>query len=107
MRQTSVVVPPMSKARARVRPRARDVCAAAATPPAGPDMAMLSGRSLAASTDIMPPAEWRRWSGLPDARWTRSSRYRAARGMTEALSAVVHPRSYSRNSALISLEIET
>ena len=59
-------------------PSARAVWAAAATPAAGPDMAMASGRAFAASTDIMPPAECRRCSERPawpaSRRATRSSR---------------------------------
>ena len=97
----------MSKASARPIPSVRAVCAAAATPAAGPDMAIVSGRALAASTDIMPPPECRRCRARPaGSRARRSSRYAVASGMTDALSTVVHARSYSRNSALISLETE-
>ena len=53
----------MSKASARGRSSARARWAAAATPAAGPDIAIVSGRARAASTDIMPPAEWSRCSG--------------------------------------------
>src|SRR5206468_3290341 len=49
------------------RPRRRARCAAAATPAAGPDAAIASGRARAACGDIMPPAEWSRWSTAPGA----------------------------------------
>ncbi len=57
MRQTSVVVPPMSKVSTRGRARSRAMRAEAETPAAGPDMAMTSGRRFTAGTGTMAPAE--------------------------------------------------
>jgi hypothetical protein len=55
----------MSKATAFATPSRRATHAAAATPAAGPDIAIASGRAFAISADIIPPAECRRWSGTP------------------------------------------
>ena len=57
IRQTSVVVPPMSKLKTLSSPSEAATWAAAETPAAGPDSAMASGRRAAASGEAMPPAE--------------------------------------------------
>ena len=55
----------MSKAMAFRRPTAAARNRDAATPPAGPDTAMASGRRRATAADIMPPLDWSRWSVAP------------------------------------------
>jgi hypothetical protein len=101
----------MSKAIAFRSPTARARNRDAATPPAGPETAMASGRRRATAADIMPPLDWSRWSVAPTparaSEASRSARYRSAIGMTAAFRAVVDVRSYSRNSALISCDTET
>ena len=57
MRQTSVLVPPMSKVTASVNPAAAAWAAAATTPPAGPDSRRATGRSAASVAGTRPPAE--------------------------------------------------
>src|SRR5678815_4611990 len=77
----------MSKASARSIPSVRAVCAAAATPAAGPDMAIVSGRALAASTDIMPPPECKRCRARPAGSRERHDRrieHRGARALVLA-----------------------
>ncbi len=64
-RQTSVVVPPMSKVSARANPLSRASCTQADTPAAGPDIAMVIGRARAAASGTMAPAEWNTCSPGP------------------------------------------
>ena len=56
-RQTSVVVPPMSKLKTLSRPSVAATCWAAEIPAAGPESAIDKGRRAAASGEAMPPAE--------------------------------------------------
>ena len=81
---------------------------AAATPAAGPEAARPSGSSRNASGEAIPPAEWNRCSLESAGRAASSrSRWRAARGIRPALSAVVAVRSYSRASGLTRFESAT
>ena len=86
IRHTSVVVPPMSKVSTRPRPKLRATRTAAATPAAGPDIAMTIGRSRATAIGAMPPAEWNTCSPAPSgSRRSSSIRYSAAIGIAAAL----------------------
>ena len=62
MTETSVDVPPMSKARSLLRPVRRAIITVEVTPPAGPDNTVWTGRSEAASAPISPPSERTMWS---------------------------------------------
>ncbi len=55
--ETSVDVPPMSKASTRFRLVRRAIMAVLVTPPAGPDRTVWTGRRDAASALIRPPSE--------------------------------------------------
>ena len=57
IRQTSVVVPPMSKVSIRDVPSWRAMLTDAETPAAGPDIAITSGRRFTAEIGTMAPAE--------------------------------------------------
>ena len=54
---TSVEVPPMSKASSFGKPERRDSIMVLVTPPAGPDSTVWTGRSEAADALIRPPSE--------------------------------------------------
>ena len=54
---TSVDVPPMSKASTRFNPVRRAIMVVLVTPPAGPDRTVWTGRREAASALINPPSE--------------------------------------------------
>jgi len=56
-RDTSVEVPPMSKAMMRSKPLARALAAAPTTPPAGPDRTVRTGSRAAAAKEVIPPLD--------------------------------------------------
>ena len=112
IRHTSVVVPPMSKASARSSPSARaDVGGRRhARRRAGHAPWRAGAPGPRPPTSCRPPSAAGGAARPPGQRRARRSARRgsaSASGMTLALSTVVHVRSYSRNSALISLETDT
>ena len=54
---TSVEVPPMSKAMMFSNPLARAVAAAPTTPPAGPESTVRTGSRAAVASAVMPPED--------------------------------------------------
>ena len=64
MRQTSVLVPPMSQVMRLGRSSRRPRSAAAATPPAGPDSTVATGSRRARSAVATPPFEVMMNTGL-------------------------------------------
>ena len=56
IRQTSVLVPPMSKLRASGQPQATATADAARTPPAGPESSRAAGTSTTSAAGTSPPA---------------------------------------------------
>ena len=60
--ETSVELPPMSKARSLEKPERRDSIMVLVTPPAGPESTVYTGRSEAAAALISPPSERTMWS---------------------------------------------
>ena len=57
IRQTSVLVPPMSKVTQSGHPAETAAADAARTPPAGPDSRRATGRAAASARGTRPPAE--------------------------------------------------
>ena len=53
--ETSVEVPPMSKAMIFLKPLARAEAAAPTTPPAGPESTVRTGSRAAVESEVMPP----------------------------------------------------
>ena len=56
-RETSVEVPPMSKAMMRVKPLRRAETEAPTTPPAGPERTVRTGSRAAEASEVMPPLD--------------------------------------------------
>ncbi len=81
-RETSVLVPPMSKESTRSNPNRCAASRAATTPPAGPDKIVWTGSRAARSTEKAPPLEAMiRTRAAPLSRLSRS-RYRRTSGAT-------------------------
>jgi len=62
MTETSVEVPPISKASNFLKPVRRAIITVEVTPPAGPERTVCTGRSEAAVALISPPSERTIWS---------------------------------------------
>ena len=107
----SAEVPPMSTVMTLSAPARSPSARPPMTPPAGPDMRMLTARFEHASTVETPPFDWmsRRFARNPwRASWSRRLvRYTVVLGPMNAFIAAVEKRSYSRRTFATSEEQQT
>ena len=110
-RETSALVPPMSRVMRSRGPERSPASIAPTTPAAGPERAVRTGRVRARAGDMRPPFDWlmpmracRTRSASPA---SRLAMYSSMTGCSHAFSTVVEQRSNSRNSGCTSDESET
>ena len=108
---TSVEVPPTSTVSRFGNPACTATHSAPVTPPAGPDISRLTGKSSAERAEASPPSERRMCSFTPCARDSslvfRLCTYFCTRGRTYEFATVVTVRSYSCISGTTSEDSDT
>ena len=110
-RETSALVPPMSRVMRLRGPERAPESMAPTTPAAGPERAVRTGRARARAGDMRPPFDWlmpiRACGTRTASPASRLAMYSSMTGCSQAFSTVVEQRSNSRNSGWTSDESDT